>query len=118
MTSSETIDGISGSPTLPAIPDRSLRRITNCALGIEDHYGDAIMTIGVRAIADADGANVSELRFNIERVGGVWIEEEVTIIYRNGLFRKATYADAERTIPVRRLSEALEFFRPDKLSRQ
>lgn len=104
---SEVIAGFMGDPDDAQIPNRSWQRIMRAIFDLEDRHSNLNRQLSVRAICDTGGRNVSEVCIKLNTMDGRQLDDEVRLVYRGGLFYRATIYSYGEEWNVRRLSEAL-----------
>ena len=91
----------------PQIPDRSLWRIMRICYDIDGRHSDLARDVLFSVRHTPKGGNQTEVRIRTMHLDGVQTDEEVTIIYRNGLFCRAIICQDDEELRVYRLSEVI-----------
>lgn len=103
----ESIAGRVGERDEVRIPEISLWKMLRRVYDFDERHADLDRHIKFNAIRDEGGINVSEAVINTVTLNGVQVDEEVRVIYRNGLFRRATIQADGETVTLHRLSAVL-----------
>jgi len=89
--------GYIGHPSELGVPTRSMKRIQRAIFDAEGRHSLVDRLINFQAIKTVAGDNISEVLVVTKRIDGRPIEESISIVYRNGRFKRATaqYADGK-----------------------
>jgi len=103
----KVIGGFIGEADVVEVPARSMARIMRTVFDLDERQTGFERQVSFRAIRDVSNVNVSEVTIATVGLDGRQTDQEVRVVYRDGLFRRATIAHHGREHSVPRLSDAL-----------
>jgi len=101
------LGGYIGRPAHLGVPPRSMKRIQRAIFDSEARHSTVDRQIDFQAIETMGGDNISEVLVITHRIDGAPVKEAISIVYRNGRFRKATAKYADGTVVEQTLSGAI-----------